>query len=220
MAKRKKAPDTTGDIPPWFMTYSDVVTLLMTFFILLMTFSTHSPEKTEKSRVTFFQSAGGTGLVGSKANRPAADSFVNRIRTRSARIAMRGSEMPPLTNDPSMESVGEGIRALSENEAKQDDMSTHYVDIQISELIDFQNRLTARGHLMAEMLAKQLSGLPVHCSLQVSSTTNNERALQFAQHLFDVEKVRPGQVAVSFVEGSLQPDSLRMLVERFNEGSK
>ena len=50
MAKKCSCPKPTGEIPAWFMTYSDVITLLMTFFILLLTFSTTEPERFEKVR--------------------------------------------------------------------------------------------------------------------------------------------------------------------------
>ncbi len=217
MAKKKKYKvDTAGDIPAWFMTYSDVVTLLMTFFILLMTFSTHSPERTEKSRVTFFQSSGGTGLIGATANRPANDSWVNRIRTNAAKIAMRGSEMPPITEAPASQAIGNGLMSLTEKENNQDDISTHYFDIKLDEIIDHQNGLTAKGLWMAQMLANQLRGLPVECSLQISKQENTKRATALASNMFDEQKVRPGLVSVSVVPETLPADSIRILIERHN----
>ena len=38
--REKQPPPKPDEIPAWFMTYSDVITLLMTFFILLLTFAT------------------------------------------------------------------------------------------------------------------------------------------------------------------------------------
>ena len=48
------------------MTYSDVITLLMTFFILLLTFATTEPERFEKSISSTFAKGAATGTVGNK----------------------------------------------------------------------------------------------------------------------------------------------------------
>ena len=37
-----------GGAPAWMMTYGDTITLLVTFFVLLMTFSTSDPEDFHK----------------------------------------------------------------------------------------------------------------------------------------------------------------------------
>ena len=36
MGKKKKPPDPAPGLPPWMMTYSDMVTLLLTFFIMML----------------------------------------------------------------------------------------------------------------------------------------------------------------------------------------
>jgi chemotaxis protein MotB len=36
MAKKKKPPDPPIGVPPWMLTYSDMVTLLLTFFIMML----------------------------------------------------------------------------------------------------------------------------------------------------------------------------------------
>ena len=64
MAKEKLPPPPPDDIPAWFMTYSDVITLLMTFFILLLTFSTTEPERFEKVQTAVHQSGGASSMVG------------------------------------------------------------------------------------------------------------------------------------------------------------
>ncbi len=79
MAKKQKIFVQKDDIPAWFMTYSDVITLLMTFFILLLTFSTTEPERFEKVRATTFSAGGATGLIGKTIEGPDDDSWVNRV---------------------------------------------------------------------------------------------------------------------------------------------
>jgi chemotaxis protein MotB len=100
MAKKIKFPIPKDDIPAWFMTYSDVITLLMTFFILLLTFSTTEPERFEKVRSTTFTAGGATGLVGPKIEGPPNDSWVNRVRPPAARLALGGGVKAPIMSVP------------------------------------------------------------------------------------------------------------------------
>ena len=110
MARDKKPPDPPGDIPAWFMTYSDVITLLMTFFILLLTFATTEPERFEKSVSSTFSAGGAaTGTAGKKLDGNNFDSFINRLRPPAARIAMRGAEMPPIVREPAKATFGDGL---------------------------------------------------------------------------------------------------------------
>ena len=66
MAKEKEF-EMPPDIPSWVMTFSDVITLLMTFFILLLTFASNTPEKFEQVQVSMFSGGGATGIVGRRA---------------------------------------------------------------------------------------------------------------------------------------------------------
>jgi len=63
MARDKPEEPNSGDIPAWFMTYSDVITLLMTFFILLMTFSTTEPENFGRMQVVMFGGGNSSGVA-------------------------------------------------------------------------------------------------------------------------------------------------------------
>ncbi len=218
MARKKKVDTASpGDIPAWFMTYSDVITLLMTFFILLMTFATHAKERTEKTKNTMFSNAGGSGVAGEKANRPAADNWVNRIRSRSARIALKGAEMPPVTTDPATEAIGSGLRSLTEDESKQDDMQTHHVDVPLGELVDAMGNLTAQGQNLADMLATQLRDLDVHLSLQVGSPDAGRQLVLITDYLFHVQMVRPGLVGIGISHGVVPDGKVRILIERYLE---
>ncbi len=220
MAKKKKGPSTVGGIPAWFMTYSDVITLLMTFFILLMTFATQSKERTEKTKVTMFHNSGGSGIAGDKANAPPKDTWVNRIRNRSARIAMRGAEMPPATEAPATEAIGEGHRALTEDEDKQDDMSSHNFEIPLIDLIDSLGTVTAKGEHLAGMLSVQLRNLNVHASLQVSEPVLGPQLVLFADFLIHREMVRPGLVGIGVSDCNTSAGKVRIVIERYEEGSR
>ena len=51
MARQPAPEEPEDDVPAWVMTFSDVITLLMTFFILLLTFATNTPETFDRLRI-------------------------------------------------------------------------------------------------------------------------------------------------------------------------
>lgn len=209
------APEAPAeDIPAWFMTYSDVITLLMTFFILLLTFASTEPERFEKVTVSFFGDSGATGIAGHKHDQIDKDSWSQRARPRAARIATEGSEMPSETQESSREAVGRGLKTVNENEAKKDVMKSHAFNTNLAELVNQNLKLTQKGLRVATTLSKQLRKLPVHCAIELSNMESSKRAIAFADHLYYVENVRPGQVAIGMCD-DIDKDTVRFVIERY-----
>ena len=87
MARKKDCcPPQVGDVPVWFMTYSDVITLLMTFFILLLTFASSEPEKFRRMQSVMFGGASGTGSAGGELDALDNDAYVLRQRPPASRF--------------------------------------------------------------------------------------------------------------------------------------
>ena len=112
MARTIKFDPPREDIPAWFLTYSDVITLLMTFFILLLTFATTEPESFERIQSSMFGGGGGSGFAG-KQGEHFQDAIISRIRPRSARMTQRGSESPPIDTETTTESLGKGLKSMT-----------------------------------------------------------------------------------------------------------
>lgn len=216
MAKDKAPPEPPADIPAWFMTYSDVITLLMTFFILLLTFSTTEPEKFEKVQLSAFGSAGASGVAGHKIDALENKSWVQRVRPRAARIAMHGSEMPPMQDEPSSAAVGRGLESPTEEEQKKDTMTSNAFLVPLDYLVDNSSRITPRGIQLAKLLAGQFQELPVHGSIEISNKELAERASVFLTHLYHVQGVRAGQVGLAYTAG-VDSDSIKIVIERFEK---
>ncbi len=77
-------------VPAWMLTYADTVTLLMTFFVMLMSFSTFDKEKFAKIRGSL---VGHLGIVGEE--RLSRDSLLPRRHMDASRVHLRGYENPP-----------------------------------------------------------------------------------------------------------------------------
>ena len=216
MAKKIKFPIPKDDIPAWFMTYSDVITLLMTFFILLLTFSTTEPERFEKVRTTTFTAGGATGLAGAKIEGPPDDSWINRVRPPAARIAMRGADMPPIMSDPAKASFGKGLLSLDPKDDRHNEMTSHYFDVEFARMFDTKGNITSQGRQLCATLAIQLRDLPFQASFQFTNEADSDRILQLLVFLFDEEQTRPGQVAMTLIKNeNLPPNKLRILIKHY-----
>jgi chemotaxis protein MotB len=216
MARKEKVFVQKDDIPAWFMTYSDVITLLMTFFILLLTFSTTEPERFEKVRATTFAAGGATGLIGKRIEGPDDDSWVNRIRPPAARIAMRGAEMPPIMREPLAKSFGRGLKSLDPQDDRHNEMTSHYFEIELNRLFNSQGELTSQGKYICQALAAQLRDLPFQASFQFSDANQSDRIVQLLVYMFQEEQTRPGQVAMSLVKAAKLPaNKLRILIKHY-----
>lgn len=91
---RKKKDEEGGGVPGWMVTYGDLMTLLLTFFVLLLSFSTISEEKLNQAMNSVLQSLGvlpkNSAVVQiMKTNPPAVSQRMPRRAERIAREIMR-----------------------------------------------------------------------------------------------------------------------------------
>lgn len=217
MAKKDKPPPPPADeIPAWFMTYSDVITLLMTFFILLLTFATTEPERFEKIQKTLFAGSGATGIAGKPPEGIEKDSFVNRKRPSTARMTMRGMEMPPVMTSPSTVSL-EGELAGLESDKYQDLADKFSIEVNLYEIASASGDLYSLGRQQAKMLAYQLFQVPMHVTFEVSTESSVHRAVSFANYIFKEFRVKPGQMGVRIAE-DVKPQNMRIVIEHYIAG--
>ena len=221
MAKKVKIEEEKDDIPVWFMTYSDVITLLMTFFILLLTFSTSEPERFEKVRSSTFAAGGATGVVGAVNEGPEKDSWVNRVRPPAARIAMRGAEMPPIMRESAKESFGKGLKSLEPEHDHHNEMTSHFFDVELNRVFNSKGEITSQGKQIAATLAVQLRDLPFQAAFQYTDSANSEKIVDLMTYMFKQQGTRPGQVSISLVKiPSLTSNQLRIRIKRFTRNQK
>lgn len=201
-------PEPKGEVPEWFMTYSDVITLLMTFFILLLTFATNEPEFFSKVKVVAFGGGGSTGVAGDSSKLLDKDSHVVRERPNSAAITVRGSEIPPSHEAPAKESVSRGLKALEQEDALAD-ASRVRIETNINLVRDQNGEITEQGVTQLRMLAAQLKKQPLVCQILVSDPDLAAFAVRMAVILTDgsdglgvVPGKVPGRVAVGLVDTS------------------
>ena len=116
---RKPQVEAAEGLPAWVMTYSDVITLLMTFFVLLLTFATAEPENFERMRFSMFGGGAGTGIAGAAHSGLDHDAVLWRERPKTARLSTRGAEMPASSGDALLTSVAKGLSSLGDADSQQ-----------------------------------------------------------------------------------------------------
>ena len=193
---RQKLPDPPGeDVPGWIMTFSDVITLLMTFFILLLTFATNQPETFDRIQVALFGGGGSTGIAGEQDGME-KDALLMRERARSGRISPSGAEIPPMYKDPSLRSLDKGIAGLDESEERVLARS-HHIELPLDSLISSVGQLTAVGQQRLRLIAIQMSKMPLHLEIAVQSESSLESGLILAEHLTATKAVPQAKVGVA-----------------------
>lgn len=193
MAREKAPEQPSGGVPVWFMTYSDVITLLMTFFILLLTFATNEPEHFERMQSSMFGGAGGSGIAGKSDSPLDKDAIVARFRPRSSRVTDRGSETPPKDSDHASKSLAKGLEGLSSHHF--DPNSSYAIDMKLSQLIR-DGKLLSAGQQRMRMLARHLSGGSSTAIMGVSDPQALPDAMLLVDTLYRMG-VTPGKLAVS-----------------------
>ncbi|MCA8995957.1 MAG: hypothetical protein KDA80_03205 [Planctomycetaceae bacterium] len=218
-SKRVKA-STTGEIPKWFVTYSDVITLLMTFFILLLTFSNNEPEKFEMMKRSLFGDGGSAGDIGIRASALDLDAVVVRMRPPSARLTVRGSETPPMYSELVMASVGAGLESFRE-ENEFATVDSFHIDISLTLFFDDAGQLTHIGQKQLQLLAGQMRRLPIDLTATVDRPEEVEKAIEIAMALTHSFQIPIGRVATSIASSPNEaPRGLRLtLVHRQDGGT-
>lgn len=206
MADRKLKPeDPVDDVPTWILTFSDVITLLMTFFILLLTFASSEPEGFEKMQVAAFGGGGATGIAGKTDGKTENDSIVMRQRPRSSRLTTQGSQTPPIYSDPSLESLGKGLEGM-EQSLDIDTSSSYSFEFPLSLLVSRDNAITNQGQQFLRMFARRVKKDPFSLSFVVGNQEDVPTVLVLAQHLIQQEGIAPFKIRIG---ASNTPDAPR-----------
>ena len=200
MGKKKKQEPPGEDIPAWFMTYSDVITLLMTFFILLMTFSSTEPENLSRMQAVS-AGGGGSSSVARKQELAEQDGLIVRVRPSSSRIAKEGSEEPPEMLAPAKRSVSKGIDALDE-EDPLGAVQRFQIDVPLSLLRDKKGEGTSYARGLVRMIGKQMVNVPVDVRFLARNQADADTGLGIASAIYESHSMAPGRLSVTTVDSN------------------
>ncbi|MCA9087521.1 MAG: hypothetical protein KDA90_02675 [Planctomycetaceae bacterium] len=215
---REPEKSTAGEVPAWFMTYSDVITLLMTFFILLLTFATSEPEKFERMQVSMFGGGGSQGFARKMEDAMDRESIVARFRPRTSRLTSRGSESEPEMQDADVKAMKDGLKSLDER-SDLAQLSRISFEIVIPKWLTPEPGLTALGRQQLRDLVRQMKALPLELTLAANNTDELELALQIAQTLTTEGKISLGRISIA-VADDVPPGKLRLTLVREEQATR
>jgi len=196
------------------MTYSDVITLLMTFFILLLTFATNEPESFQIMQHAVFGGGGATGTAGDSHGPLELTSLMLRERPQAARRTMQGTEMPPAHTDPETGTISKGLAALS-GDPEHDPSSNHSIETALDALVDVDGTMTELGTQRLRMMGMQIKVNDLLVSFEVSESTDLDRLVAIGMHLVRHEEVPPGNIRLGLLpENTIAPSDLLISLEK------
>ncbi len=194
----------------WIVTYSDMVTLLMAFFIALITFSTkESGGKTPRSGDSFVEGKGGSGVAGPKQTEDIPrDAVVWRLRFRQGPKTNVGAEFAPLYRDPSLETTEGVLLALAGTPV--DKLGDAYVlQLPFGLLFGSNGKLTPSGSHVVIALANNLRNMPYDFRFTVRDSDHVSRAVHLCTFLSTQGGIHPSRMAVGVrAESDDQPDTV------------
>ncbi len=183
----------------WIVTYSDMVTLLIACFIMIITFSSKETEKYGKKRDSVLYGAGGTGAAGANQDGLDLDAVVWRTRPPLARLGQGGSEMPPLYSDPALSSPADMLHSLETTKIGTL-LDSYAMRVPLAMLFQSDGRLSPPGAWILHAVANNVRSLPYDIQVQVEDPGHVAKAVTLAQHFARQEAIHPGRVGVGLRE--------------------
>jgi hypothetical protein len=191
----------------WIVTYSDMITLLMAFFIAIITFSSKDNSgKQTSANNSFVPGLGGPGVAGPAHKGGAeAESVVWRPRFRLGPSAAAGAEFASVYRDPAEDASAAILRALA---AAPPAALKDGFDVRLPLSLFFSgssDRLTASGESILRAVAANLRDLPYDFEFRVPDGSQVRRAVAVCTFLSSRGGVHPGRLAVGVRDGGEDP---------------
>lgn len=179
----------------WIVTYSDMITLLMTLFIVIVTFGSKEQDRASKKLDSVVGGQGGTGAAGPTGQGTGRDSVLVRV-SPLGRSVYSGSEVPPLYSDPYPEPAAAALRALKEKPVGG--LSDNFAfRVPADSLFDAAGKLTPSGMTLLRTVANAVRRLPFDVQLRVAGKERAAAAARAVQYLFANAGLEPWRLGVA-----------------------
>lgn len=178
----------------WIVTYSDMITLLMTLFIVIVTFGSKDQDKHSKKLDSIVGGQGGTGAAGSGKG-VAKDSVMVRISPLN-RMVYKGSSAPPIYSDPYPEPASAALKALDEQPVGK--LSDNFAfRVPADFLFDQAGKLSPSGMTLLRSVSNAVRNLPFDMQVRVASKSRVPSAAKVVQYLFANTGIFPARIGVA-----------------------
>lgn len=183
-AAREKVSGEPSKLGNWVATYCDMVTLLMTFFIIIVTFSSREDgkEKFPKLRNSIVSGGEGTGVAGETTKLPDQPNLFWRQVLMTAQPGPHGSRTPPHHTDPSLENGPRkaGNLPVGANGGLADSFRMR---IPLQVFVGPDGKTTPQGKALLQDLARKMRNLPFDVDLQAAGEEEMRTVARLALEL-------------------------------------
>jgi flagellar motor protein MotB len=202
----------SDDVPAWIVTYSDMVTLLMTFFILIVTFASREPEKLQQMLTSIVGGKKGTGAAGPVTTDREKQQILVRLTPPRGQPTRRGAEIPPTYSELALplkdmvhKNVEEEIGTLQDSYELQLSKGALFTEVGIS----------SAGWAALTDISKQMATLPYAIQVQVDDGGDIKRASQVYQFFFTHGGIDPRRLSIAVSSGGVGTgDVVRLIFQR------
>ena len=195
----------------WLVTYCDMITLLIAFFICILTFASKENGKlsSPKLRDSLIYGPGGTGAIGPKSAN--ADSIVWRQVLASVNPHSLGSRTAPQHSDPQSVSNEQVLDMLDHSDSPVLDGSFS-MRVPLVVLMNDAKTISPAGKRLLGNIAFGLRQFPFDLIIEIESRDIFPTAFLLAKRLTEMAGCPPSRAGVSLREdGANRKDSVRFL---------
>jgi chemotaxis protein MotB len=211
---KKGGDEGPGHGGRWIVTYSDMITLLMTLFIVIVTFGSKEQDKGSKKLDSVVGGQGGTGVAGPTGQGIGRDSVMVRM-SPLGRTVYSGSQTPPTYADPGSEASGAALKALKETPLGK--LSDNFgFRVPIDFMFDSGGKLSSSGMTFLRTVAGSIRRLPFDVQVRVGSKSRAAGAAKVVQYLFTNASLFPGRLGVAIcpAQDGIREDEMLLVLRR------
>jgi chemotaxis protein MotB len=164
-----------GGAPMWMVTYGDSITLLLTFFVMLLTFSTPNKESMDNLSRGIMQGSRQVALFSGPADR--TDFVTMPRRLAESRLDDRGAESPPMAKEDPISELKQQFESMDISQLKVL-QGGRVIRIPTVELFGTGSELTDDGRQVLENVVKVLRARRYSVVVRVEARTGPEQSLR------------------------------------------
>jgi Membrane MotB of proton-channel complex MotA/MotB len=200
----------------WLVTYCDMITLLIAFFICILTFSSQENGKggCRRMRDSVIYGPGGVGVAGTLAKAGEPDQVLWRNVLLSTDPRRQGSPLAPIHSDPSWDYTQPVLTMV--DASSEANLGDRYA-LQVPTSMLFgedatKEKLTPSGQQLLRFVANNLNSLPYDVCIEVKDAAALPRALVIAQCLIRQYHLDPARIGVGVATGNRRADIVRFVM--------
>lgn len=216
MAKKQKCPECPKCLPGWLVQFGDLMSLLLTFFILLLSMAIMDTKKVEEYFEVMKKAMGFLDQT--------QDTVKREESTNTSMNSMAESEMNDSTNDDAQNSEDEindivqqmNSQSLNESEEIKLEKGKNEFTLDIPSVIMFKQGEYVLGNAQSKefisKIARILRSMPQSYNIEIigHTDTNRQQSNNIPRDSWDLSALRSISVVKELIKNRIDPANLKV----------